>query len=51
MIGRETLALIIAALTIALGLAIIIVAKRRRSSERGRGNLRIDLKRDDSRGR
>jgi hypothetical protein len=51
MIGRETLALIIAALTILCGLSILILAKRRRSSERGRGHLRIDLRRDDSHGR
>jgi hypothetical protein len=51
MIGRETLALIIAVLTIVFGLTIMFLAKRRRSSERGRGNLRIDLTGDDSHGR
>jgi hypothetical protein len=44
--SREALALIIAAVPIIVSLTIIYLAKRRRSSERGSGNLRIDLNRD-----
>lgn len=51
---REALALVIAAVTSVIGIVLIVVAKRRRLTKRGSGNLRIDLNRDnrgESRGR
>jgi hypothetical protein len=50
MTNREALALTIAVLTILFVVTAMLLAKRRRSTERGSGNLRINLYRDDKHG-
>jgi|GEM_PF-5132453 len=50
MTDREAVALTLAVLTILFVVTAILLAKRRRSNERGGGNLRINLYRDDKHG-